>query len=146
MSDDQFKDLEVKLNIKNKKEETNIIHFEKKEIHSNDDHRIDIKSDYIKSRQEIINDIEMSTQVADRLREAIENSDVDNDKFLARKTEVFTQLIRCNIDLRKELFELHKAKKNLLEEPVINQEDQEGKKLTTSQIKELLHDNKRQLF
>ena len=64
-------------------------------------HEEDIKSDYKKVRTGIIDNLECAQSVIEKIQMAIEDSDADN-KFLARKAEVFAALLRVTSDLRKD--------------------------------------------
>ena len=145
MSDDRFKDFEEVLELEPMSEKENIIKLEKKEIISSDDHTKDIREDYNKIREDILNSVETTEQVIDKITEDILNN--DNDKWLARKAEVLSNLIRVGIDLRKELMQLHDSKKKLLEEEKVQSKEQ-NKGLTTAEIKELLSQSKekKQMF
>ena len=79
---------------------------------SSDDHDSDIKQDYIDVRNSIKQNIELITNVSKRLQESIDNC--TDERYLARRVEALSQLLRTQMDLEKELFVLHKNKQTLL--------------------------------
>ena len=135
---DEFKDFEEKLNIKGI--DNNVVQMEKKEVNSSLDHIQDIKEDYDKIRSDIVNDLEISALIIKKLMDEILSSESDN--YLARKAEVFSNLLKTSIDLRTELMKLHASKKSLLEEEKVKSKE-EVKGMTTAQVKELLSQDKK---
>lgn len=104
-------------------------------------HIEDIKDDYIKMRKGILYNLECAQTVIERLQESIEDSELDAEKFLARKAEVFATLLRVSSELRKDLFFLHKNKKDLLVEDEKKVEDLFEK--SSINIKDFFIDNKK---
>lgn len=142
---DEFKSVEQVLNIDGIPEKENVIKLEKKEVVSSDDHTKDIKADYNKIREEIVNNLDTTEKVIDKVSDNILDPNNEDDKYLARKAEVLAGLIRVGIELRKELMDLHQSKKKLLEEEKVQSKEQ-NKGLTTAEIKELLTTGKKQIF
>ena len=138
MTDKAFKQVEEALEMKpqeekEEKKETNNVEF--------NGHTDDINDDYIKMRKGIIDNLECAMSVIEKIQMAIEDSDIDNDRMLARKAEVFATLLKVSSDLRKDLFSLHKNKKELLEDLGLKNDSDENADIPAN-IKEFIIDSK----
>ena len=85
-------------------------------------HDDDIKEDYEEVRNSIKQNNQLISGVLDRVVESIDNC--EDQKYLARRVEALSQLLRTQMDLQKELFVLHKNKQGLLKDDT---EENKGK-------------------
>ena len=89
---------------------------------SSTDHDKDIKEDYDEVRNSIKQNNQLISNVLEKVVDSIDQC--EDQKYLARRVEALSQLLRTQMDLQKELFVLHKNKQGLLKDDT---EENKGK-------------------
>jgi len=110
----------------------------KDDIIFNDLHINDVKDDYVDTRKSLKKAIEQANTMTEKILKSIDGDsfdEEDEDKYLVKKAEAFAKVVKCISDLNKDLMEIHSKYINLSSQEESEEDKENNKSVTASDIK-----------